>query len=307
MNEKRTLMMKPAKQRCRSARRGAALTWVVAAVVLLCVMGAGLRYWQHSLRSRPRKVQLVGPAVAIGLGKSVKLELVRINPGTFMMGSPDDDPDHDISEGPVHSVTISKPFYMGKFEITQAQWGVIRGNQSSSNVGDEFPADGVSWGDATNWCKEMSTKLGVVIRLPTEAEWEYACRAGASTRFAFGTHLTARQANLNTGDPKSTVGKTTKVGSYKPNAFGLYDMHGNVWEWCQDTLHDDYEKAPADGSAWVDLANQFNRARRGGSWNDPASACRSAVRWGSPGSEKEPDMRNEQVGFRVVVETTSAK
>ena len=251
--------------------------------------------------------RLAGPAVTVDLGNGVKLELVRIQPGRFIMGSPENDPDRDISESPTHLVTIGKAFYMGRFEVTQGQWNVIRGNQSRSNVGDRFPADGISWNDATNWCAEMSTRLGVIVRLPTEAEWEYACRAGTRTSFAFGSALLPDQANFSSGDRNTTRGKTTPVGSFKGNAWGLFDMHGNVWEWCRDTLHDDYENAPADGSAWVDPANLYNRVRRGGSWNDPASACRSAVRWGSPGDEKQPDMRNDQVGFRVVVEPRSGK
>jgi len=286
-----------------SGRRGAALPWVVLAVVLLCIFAAGLKYWQRKLRTNRTQIsRLTGPVATLQIGNGVKLELVRINPGTFMMGSPDAEPDHDISEAPVHQVTIARPFYIGRFEVTQAQWGVIRGNQSRSNVGDNFPADGISWNDATNWCKEMSTRLGVIVRLPTEAEWEYAARAGTTSAFAFGPSLPPVQANFNTGDPKTMPGKTVLAGSTKANPWGLFDMHGNVWEWCQDTLHDDYEKAPADGSAWIDPLFPYNRVRRGGSWSDPANACRSAVRWGSPGDAKEPDMRNDQVGFRVVVE-----
>jgi formylglycine-generating enzyme required for sulfatase activity len=149
----------------------------------------------------------------------------------------------------------------------------------------------------------MSRNLGVTIRLPTEAEWEYACRAGTSTPFAFGAALLPDQANFAAADPKKSPGKTVPVGSHKPNAWGLYDMHGNVWEWCQDTLQGDYEKAPADGSAWLDEAhNKYNRVRRGGSWKEPATNCRSAVRYGSSSSAEEPDMRNDQLGFRVVVD-----
>jgi formylglycine-generating enzyme required for sulfatase activity len=286
-------------------RAGAALAWVVASVIILCLIGGGLLYWQQKKESKVNHVavNLTGPATALDIGKGVKLELVRINPGQFMMGSFDTEPDHDISESPVHKVTIGKPFYIGKFEVTQPQWNVIRGNSSHSNVGDTFPADTISWGDATKWCEEMSRNLGVTIRLPTEAEWEYACRAGTSTPFAFGAALTPAQANFTSSDPKANRGKTAPVGSGKPNAWGLYDMHGNVWEWCQDTLQEDYEKAPADGSAWIDEAhNKYNRVRRGGSWKEPPANCRSAVRFGSSSSAEEPDMRNDQLGFRVVVE-----
>jgi formylglycine-generating enzyme required for sulfatase activity len=281
----------------RCSRRGEALTWIVVIVVVLCIAGGGLLYWQHR-RAHDRQPKLDGPTAVLDLGKGVKVELVKINPGEFTMGSPSTEPDHDLSEEPQHKVTIAKAFYIGKFEVTQAQWGVIRGNQSEFK-GDSFPADGISWGDANNWCKEMSQKLKVKMRLPTEAEWEYACRAGTATPFAFGTELKPDQANFK----PTNVGKTSTVGSYKPNAWGLYDMHGNVWEWCQDTLQPDYTGAPADGSAWVDeKENKYNRVRRGGSWQETAANCRSAVRFGSPGDEKTPDMRNNQVGFRVVVE-----
>jgi formylglycine-generating enzyme required for sulfatase activity len=290
-------------------RRGAALTWVVVAVVILSVAGAGLVY----VRNRARQLKLhpvahlEGSTATLDLGGGVGLELVRINPGQFMMGAPESDPDFNVSEGPVHPVTIAKPFFIGKYEITQGQWKIIRGNQSHANQGDRFPADGVGWSDAANWCKEMSGRLGVTMRLPTEAEWEYACRAGTTTAFAFGDKLAAGQAKFNTGDPQSLAGQTAPVGSFKPNAWGLYDMHGNVWEWCQDTLQEDYAKAPTDGSAWVDLQNQYKRVRRGGSWKDTASALRSASRWSSNGDAKEPDMRNDQVGFRVVVEVPAGK
>lgn len=294
---------------CWHGRRGAALVWVVSAVLLLCAIGAGLMYVQHRAMKKREASALTerGPVATLDLGKGVKLELVRIEPGAFMMGSPDNEPDHDISEGPVHQVTIAKPFYMGKFEVTQAQWKVIRGNMSKAADGDEYPADGISWGDATNWCTEMSKNLHVAIRLPTEAEWEYACRAGTKSAFAFGPTLSPSQASITVGEGPKKATKTDPVGSFKPNAWGLYDMHGNVWEWCIDSLQPDYDQAPSNGSAWVVMENQFNRVRRGGSWKEPAGNCRSAVRYGSSGSEKEPDMRNDQVGFRVVVDVPTGK
>ena len=276
-------------------RRGSAAVWGIVAVVLLCVAVGGFVYWKK--HHRPSQASRLGGATAtLDLGNGVALELVRVIPGEFTMGSPTDEPDRDISEDPPHKVKISKPFYIGKFEITQAQWETIRGNQSSFK-GPTLPAEDVSWGDATGWCKEMSQRLGVNVRLPTEAEWEYACRAGTSTPFAFG-------AALKPGDATFASTKTSPVGSGKPNAWGLYDMHGNVWEWCQDTLQPDYTGAPTDGSAWIDDKgdNKFNRVRRGGSWKEAAANCRSAVRFGSAASEKEPDMRNDQVGFRVVVD-----
>jgi formylglycine-generating enzyme required for sulfatase activity len=283
------------------------MVWVVGAVLLLSAMALSLFYVQRRMK-RPvvrAAVQLKGPTATLDLGKGVKLELVLVPAGAFLMGSPDEEPDHDVSESPRHKVVIVRPFYMGKFEVTQGQWKVIRGNQSHGNVGDLFPADGVSWGDATNWCAEMSTKLGVRMRLPTEAEWEYACRAGTTTAYAFGEKIASTQANFKSGDGAKDK-KTMTVGSFKPNGWGLYDMHGNVWEWCQDTLQADYENAPTVDAAWIDTATPFNRVRRGGSWADEAGTLRSAVRWGSAASEKEPEMRNDQVGFRVVVEAVTS-
>src|SRR5262249_11218507 len=152
-------------------RQGEALTWIVVIVVLLCIAGGGLLYWQHhraaAAGNHRRPVKLAGPTASIDLGDCVVRELVRVKPGGFMRGSPSTEPDHDGSEEPQHKVTIGKPFYIGKFEVTQAQWRVKKGDQSAFK-GDRMPADGVSWGDATNWCKEISKELNVTVRLPTE-------------------------------------------------------------------------------------------------------------------------------------------
>jgi formylglycine-generating enzyme required for sulfatase activity len=285
-------------------RRGEALRWVLIIIVVLCLVGAGVLYVQRRHRdpgSAARKL-LQGPAVTLDLGKGVTLELVRIEPGSFTMGSPESEADHDLSEEPQHKVTINKAFYVGKYEVTQKQWGVKRGPLSQFK-GENLPTDGASWGDAKGWCADISKELGIVVRLPTEAEWEYACRAGTTTPWSSGATLTTDVANFKAAN----LEHTSPVGSHKANAWGLYDMHGNVWEWCEDTLQPDYTGAPADGSPWIDAQNKYNRVRRGGSWSDPAGNCRSAVRFGSAGSEKEPDMRNNQVGFRVVVEVPTGK
>jgi formylglycine-generating enzyme required for sulfatase activity len=295
--------------RARRHRRGEAMVWVVSAVLLLSVMALSLLYVQRRIRrlgSRPVVAQLNGPTGTLDLGNGVKLELIRIPAGEFVMGSPDEEPDHDISESPQHKVVIGRPFYMGKFEVTQNQWGVIRQASSRANIGPLFPADGVSWTDATRWCEEMSKRLKVQVRLPTEAEWEYACRAGTTTAYAFGPKLSAKDASFNSSD-EARKRKTMPVGSFKPNAWGLYDMHGNVWEWCQDTLQGDYENAPKTDAAWIDPQTPYNRVRRGGSWADDAANLRSAVRWGAAASEKEPELRNDQVGFRVVVDVPNTK
>ena len=287
-----------------SNRRASATTQILIVLGVLAIIG--VTTWRLTRRAHradgPPKVVLEGATVTMDIGKGVKLELVRIEPGTFMMGSPETNSDSDPSEQPAHQVKISKPFYMGKFEITQQQWGVIRGNQSHSNTGEQYPADSISWNDAVNWCKEISEKTGVKMHLPTEAQWEYACRSGAKTRYYFGDQIKPESANYSGTDKSKNIGKTSLVGKYPPNAWGLYDMHGNVWEWCEDTLHENFEKAPEDGSAWMDPASKFNRVRKGGSWHEDAASLRSAVRWGSPGDEKEPDMRNNVSGFRVIVE-----
>ncbi len=232
-------------------------------------------------------------SMTIDLGKDLRLELVKIPAGGFQMGSPESDADGDVSEKPQHAVAIAKPLFMGKYEVTQAQWMLFRGNQSANRAGGEYPAECIAWTDAVDYCKFLSEKTGRTVRLPAEAEWEYACRGGASTRFALGDTLTAGQANFHEA-------KTKPVGSYPPNAVGLYDMHGNVAEWCGDTaFHSSYEdgKPPADGAAWNSGGDAANRPYRGGAYNNDAVSCRSAMRFANT-----PDTRGGTVGFRVVVE-----
>jgi len=208
------------------------------------------------------------------LGDGVGLDLVLIQPGSFMMG----DPKGDAEEQPVHKVTITKPFYLGKFEITQEQWNAVMGRNRSHFQGAKLPVDRVSWNDCQAFVKKLNERFadsGVRFDLPTEAQWEYACRAGTTTRRAFGDD----PAKL--GDhawfEENADGKTHPVGEKKPNAWGLHDMQGNVWEWCADWYGENYytqaspsdPTGPADGSA---------RIIRGGSWSDGAPYCRSAYR-----------------------------
>ena len=229
------------------------------------------------------------------------IEFVWIPPGNFMMGSDE--------ELPVHRMTISQPFYMGKYEVTQAQWHAVMGNRqvlmdnpSYFNGCDTCPVERVSWTDAQEFIQKVNQMNdGYIYRLPTEAEWEYACRAGTRTLFSFGDSLSSDQANFigfPYGAPaKEEVyrGKTTPVGSFQPNAFGLYDMHGNVWEWCQDWYHDTYAGAPSDGSAWLSGGEQKYRVLRGGSWTSDGADLRSAYR-----SVSLPDDRRNYIGFRIV-------
>ncbi|MEQ8385698.1 MAG: bifunctional serine/threonine-protein kinase/formylglycine-generating enzyme family protein [Coleofasciculus sp. A1-SPW-01] len=241
----------------------------------------------------------------------VPLEMVAIPGGTFLMGSPETEEGHEDNESPQHWVTI-QPFFLGKYPITQAQWQAVAhlpkverelDPEPSYFKGENRPVEQVSWYDCVEFCARLSQYTGWNYRLPSEAEWEYACRAGTTTPFHFGETITTDLANY---DGNSTYGagakgkyreETTPVGSFQvANAFGLYDMHGNVWEWCLDQWHDSYEGAPSDGQAWiVDGNDNHSRLLRGGSWNGDPWVCRCANRgWLTPVG------RYDNNGFRVV-------
>ena len=228
------------------------------------------------------------------LGNGIGLEMVAIGDGTFQMGSR-----KISSEKPVHKVTI-QPFFMGKYPITQEQWQAVMGNNPSHFEGAKHPVENVSWQDAVEFCAKLSQKTGKNYRLPSEAEWEYACRAGTTTLFHFGETITPNLVNYNGNHPYGSAPQrlnrqaTTPVGSFPPNAFGLYDMHGNVWEWCSDRCHENYNGAPADGSS-SETGGYDYRVRRGGSWHSNAVNCRCANRYKSAlGVRKD-------YGFRVAV------
>jgi formylglycine-generating enzyme required for sulfatase activity len=182
------------------------------------------------------------------LGNGVLLNMVEIPGGTFAMGSPPNEAGRSGDEGPQHQVTVPR-FFMGRYEVTQSQYEAIMGNNPSNfkDNGANRPVETVSWNDAVEFCKRLSQKTGRTYRLPSEAEWEYACRAGTSTPFHFGETITADLANYHSevayasAPTKKARGQTTPVGSFSANAFGLYDMHGNVWEWCQDIWYDNYK------------------------------------------------------------------
>jgi formylglycine-generating enzyme required for sulfatase activity len=242
------------------------------------------------------------------LGNGVTLDMVAIPGGTFLMGSPESEPERFGSESPQHTVTI-QPFFMGKFTVTQAQWRLVAGfpkvnidlePEPSLFKGANRPVVNVFWYDAVEFCARVSQKAGREYRLPSEAEWEYACRAGTTTPFYFGETITTDLVNYNgnhiygSGSKGQYRERTTDVGSFPANAFGLYDMHGNVWEWCQDTCHKNYNGAPTDGSAW--LNNNQYRGLRGGAWRCGPLLCRSAFRAGT-----NPDGTDTDIGFRVVI------
>jgi formylglycine-generating enzyme required for sulfatase activity len=240
------------------------------------------------------------------LSNSVGLKLVRIPAGKFTMGSPPGEPGRQSNEE-AHEVEISRPFYLGAYLVTQGQYHKVVGSNPSyycaSGAGrgavagldtSDFPVETVTWDDAVAFCAKLSALPAEkaarrAYRLPSEAEWEYACRAGTSTAYHFGNAVAAGQANCR----PTTMNRTSKVGSYQPNGWGLYDMHGNVWHMCADWYDANYYRAspkkdptgPAAGTTWV---------ARGGSWSNTATACRSAHRaWVTRGQ------RNYLVGFRV--------
>ena len=234
------------------------------------------------------------------LGNNITLEMVQIPAGSFMMGSPASEKGRRESESPQHQVNVPG-FSMGKFVVTQEQYQQIMGNNPSSFSGAKRPVEQVSWNNAVEFCQKLSQKTGREYRLPSEAEWEYACRGGTTTPFHFGETITTELANYNGTDtyasePKSKyLPQTTDVGSFPPNAFGLYDMHGNVWEWCQDDWHNNYIDAPKDGSVWTSRSGN-TKVLRGGSWSLFPEDCRSACRL----FLNLDDNGSGIIGFRVV-------
>jgi formylglycine-generating enzyme required for sulfatase activity len=224
---------------------------------------------------------------------SIGMEFVLIPAGEFDMGSPSNEAGRFINEGPVHHVKISKAFYIGKYEVTQKQWLDVMGNNPSNFKGDNLPVEMVSWNDAQDFIKKLNEKEGwAKFRLPTEAEWEYSARAGITTRYSFG------DAESMLGDYawyfENSDDKTHPVGKKKPNPWGLYDIHGNIWEWVQDEWHEKYNGAPTDGSAW-ETGDGSIRIFRGGGWRFLARDCRSANR-----NPSYSGVRSDVVGFRVL-------
>jgi formylglycine-generating enzyme required for sulfatase activity len=250
--------------------------------------------------------------------------MVSIPGGAFMMGTEDEeierlvkkyDRDWFRRESPQHQVKVP-PFYLAKYQVTQAQWKAVAAlpkmerdlkPDPSNFKGDNRPVEQVSWYDAVEFCNRLSKATGKEYRLPSEAEWEYATRGGTKTPFHFGETITSDLANYNGNYTYGNEAKgkyreeTTEVGSFPPNAFGLYDMHGNVWEWCADTSHENYQGAPSDGSVWLGGSNNDNRYHvlRGGSWHNNPVSCRSARRsWGVP------DLIFDYFGFRCLLART---
>jgi formylglycine-generating enzyme required for sulfatase activity len=244
------------------------------------------------------------------LGNDCWLKMVEIPGGTFKMGSPENEPDREKAESPQHKVTVAS-FFMAEFPVTQTQWREIASlrpikrwlNLDPSDFkfysqgdlivkGDLLPVECVSWHDAIEFCARLRRLTGKNYRLPSEAEWEYACRARTTTAYSFGKNLDQSLANYG-----QNVGQTTPLGSYRPNAFGLQDMHGNVWEWCDDRWHQNHEKAPINGRSWNENHSQSGtRVLRGGSCSNILWNCRSAYR-----IRYNADDCFYDVGFRLAV------
>ena len=233
------------------------------------------------------------------LGNGLKLEMAAIPGGTFLMGSPEDEKERDGNESPQHEVTVPD-FFMGKYPVTQAQYQAIMGNNRSHFKGSQRPVEKVSWNDAVKFCELLSQRTGKKYTLPSEAQWEYACRAGTTTPFYFGETITTDLANYDgnytyASAPQGEYRRqTTDVGTFPPNAFGLYDMHGNVWEWCFDDWVDNYNNAPTNSSAVTSSSNK--KLLRGGSWLNASWYCRSAYR-----GRIDAGVRSDGIGFRLAV------
>jgi formylglycine-generating enzyme required for sulfatase activity/serine/threonine protein kinase len=240
--------------------------------------------------------------LTLDIGGGETMEFVRIPKGTFLMGAPDGEKGARNDEKPQRRVEISRDFYLGKFEVTQAQYRAVTGLEPSKSRGDRLPVDSVSWDDAIAFCSTLSGRVKRTIELPTEAQWEYACRAGTTTPFHFGSKLNGDLANCNSHAPYGTEvqgafqGQSVEVGSYPANPWGLYDMHGNLWEWCRDH-HGPYDKLTSLKDPFQSAPQlQERRVLRGGSWGGVigASDCRAAFR-----NPMVPGLRGNIYGFRV--------
>ncbi len=262
-------------------------------VATLALIGAATLLWMLRAPDADDELALAG--------QEIGMKLVWIEPGSFQMGSANDEFAREADEVPQRKESIPEGFYIGAYEVTQREWGsVMRSNPSTFND-PERPVEGVSYCDALLFCEKLSELTCRKVRLPEEREWEYACRAGKTTPYSFGVTLTPEQANFGSelGSQPSRERRrsqgTTRVGKYLPNAWGLYDVHGNVWEWCQDSYRGVVPKSDDTESGTGRVEDL--RVARGGAWLFGANDCRSASRTGYPATT-----RASFVGFRVVVE-----
>jgi len=269
---------------------------------------AALRNWEQSARTPVSPAGPAGAPVSVApetLAPGSRFrdvdavwcpEMVILPAGRFTMGSPEDDPDAYPEEKPAHEVVLDYRFAMGRYLVTFDEFDAFCADTQRPKPGDEgwrrerHPVIDVCWNDARDFVRWLAVKTGKPYRLPTEAEWEYACRAGTTTRFYRGNTLSVKHANYD-----MAAGRTTPVGSYPANPWGLYDMHGNAWEHVEDTYHESYAGAPADGSAWIEGGDPGRRVVRGGSFSYSAKDNRSAVR-----CDHDVKIPDRQHGFRVV-------
>ena len=262
--------------------------------VLVCLMLVGLSHpaWSQAPAEKPGKLK-----------NSIGMEFASIPAGKFLMGSPKTEKERDPDETQ-HEVTLTQGFRMGVHEVTQAQYEQVMGKNPSFSKGATLPVEQVSYDDALAFCKKLSDlpaekAAGRKYRLPTEAEWEYCCRAGTSTPFHFGNELNGTQANCNGKIPYGTTKKgpylikTSPVGSYPANAWGLHDMHGNVIEWCQDWYGDYLKCEIKDPQGGI---SGRHRVLRGGSWSNYAGYCRAGTR-----DKIVPGYHDVFCGFRLLL------
>ncbi|MFG6097941.1 formylglycine-generating enzyme family protein [Leptolyngbyaceae cyanobacterium CCMR0082] len=248
------------------------------------------------------------PLLRRQLRKVLPLRMVQIPAGEFLMGSPPSEPKREEQEGPQRSIQVPS-FYLGAFVVTQRQYEAVMGNNPSyftddqGEDGADLPVEQITWDDADIFCQQLSELTGRNYRLPSEAEWEYACRAGTTTPFSFGEALTTEIANFfadfsfTENYEENYRNNPVKADSFWPNAFGLYNMHGNVHEWCSDDYHESYEGAPSDANKWLSGNATASKVMRGGSWFNDTHFCRSAAR------DKNTQVgRSNSCGFRVVCE-----
>src|SRR5262249_15578848 len=288
-------------QRCRVAER-ASLAWArrdrVLVAGLIVVLGlAGLGFIDQGAIAR----QVVGQHPNVLTVEREKVKAVRrgsdfkecangcpvmivIPAGKFVMGSPENEQDRHASEGPPHEVTIANPLAVSRFEVTFAEWDACAAAAACPQLPDswgrkDLPVINVSWSDAKRYANWLSQLTGKEYRLLTEAEWEYAARAGAATPYSWGDDPATGLANCNGCGRQWDGRQPAPVGSLKPNAFGLHDIHGNVWEWVEDSWHENYGGAPTDGSAWLGDGDPNYRVIRGGSWRNETEHVRAAARF----------------------------
>ncbi len=261
------------------------------AFVTVWTKGADVGEAAPDVPAAPKLPRARGDGRVFDLGGGVRLELVLIRPGSFIMGSRSGEKE----EMPARRVTIARPFCIGKYEVTQEQWQAVMGSNPSHFKELKGPVEQVGWDACQTFITKLNARTGRTFSLPTEAQWEYACRAGTTTRYSFGDGEAALGDHAWFHDNYRS--STHVVGGKKPNPWGIFDMHGNVWEWCQDTWHDSYNGAPTDGSAWLTGGERGIHVVRGGSCYFLSPGCRSASRRPGP----TPGTGWDSLGFRVLL------